>query len=158
MQVLGEVPAELALTRESDDSLQSQAARVGEAVLVRLLELLGEAMEGVRAGADPRTTLELSLVKACKPELDSSTRALLARIERLERERAGPGSPAQRAPAATEQPGRGAPAGSGQEVPPGAAGPPSPEQGHAGASAAPPSPGRAGSAADGTEPPAAAEA
>jgi len=86
VQVLGEVPAELALTRESDDSLQSQAARVGEAVLVRLLELLGEAMEGVRAGADPRTTLELSLVKACRPELDSSTRALLARIERLERE------------------------------------------------------------------------
>jgi DNA polymerase-3 subunit gamma/tau len=41
----------------------------------------------MRAGADPRTRLELALVKAAKPEVDSSTRALLARIERLERER-----------------------------------------------------------------------
>ena len=48
----------------------------------------GEAMEGVRAGADPRTRLELALVKAARPEVDGSTRALLARIERLEGARA----------------------------------------------------------------------
>jgi len=52
--------------------------------VVRLLELLGEAMEGIRAGADPRTRLELGLVKAARPEIDSSLKALLARIERLE--------------------------------------------------------------------------
>jgi DNA polymerase III subunit gamma/tau len=38
----------------------------------------------VRAGADARTRLELALVKAARPEVDASTRALLARIERLE--------------------------------------------------------------------------
>jgi DNA polymerase-3 subunit gamma/tau len=38
----------------------------------------------VRAGADPRTQLELALVKAAAPQADGSTRALLARIERLE--------------------------------------------------------------------------
>jgi DNA polymerase III subunit gamma/tau len=43
----------------------------------------------VRAGADARTRLELALVKAAKPEVDSSTPALLGRIERLERERGG---------------------------------------------------------------------
>jgi DNA polymerase-3 subunit gamma/tau len=57
---------------------------VDHAAVVRLLELLGEAMEAVRAGADARTRLELALVKAAKPEVDGSMRALLARIERLE--------------------------------------------------------------------------
>ena len=87
VQSLGEVPAELSLTPETDAALGAQAERVDHAVVVRMLELLGEAMEGVRAGADPRTRLELALVKAAKPEVDGSTRALLARIERLERDR-----------------------------------------------------------------------
>jgi DNA polymerase-3 subunit gamma/tau len=84
VQTLGEVPAELSLTPEADAALQAQAERVEEAVVVRLLEALGAALEGVRAGGDPRTRLELALVKAAKPAVDSSMRALLARIERLE--------------------------------------------------------------------------
>jgi DNA polymerase-3 subunit gamma/tau len=85
VQVLGEVPAELSLTPEADAALGEQARRVDHATVVRVLELLGEAMEGVRAGADARTRLELALVKAARPQTDGSTRALLARIERLER-------------------------------------------------------------------------
>jgi DNA polymerase-3 subunit gamma/tau len=81
---VGEVPPELSLTPEADLALKAQAERVDARVLVRMLELLGEAMEAVRAGADARTRLELSLVKASKPELDSSMSALLARLERLE--------------------------------------------------------------------------
>ena len=84
VQTLGEVPDELSLTPEADDALGAQAARVDRATVVRLLELLGEAMEAVRAGADARTRLELALVKAARPEVDGSMRALLARIERLE--------------------------------------------------------------------------
>jgi len=84
VQTLGEVPGELSLTREADEALGAQAQRVDHALVVRLLELLGAAMEAVRAGADARTRLELALVKAAKPAVDASVRALLARIERLE--------------------------------------------------------------------------
>ncbi len=84
VQTLGRVPDELSLTPEADAALGEQAARVDHATVVRLLELLGEAMEAVRAGADARTRLELALVKAARPEVDGSLRALLARIERLE--------------------------------------------------------------------------
>jgi DNA polymerase-3 subunit gamma/tau len=87
VQTLGEVPAELSLTPEADAALKSQAERVDHATVVRLLELLGGAMEAVRAGADPRTRLELALVKAARPQVDSSLRALLDRIERLESDR-----------------------------------------------------------------------
>ncbi|MCW2971490.1 MAG: dnaX [Solirubrobacterales bacterium] len=85
VQTLGELPEELSLTPEADAALSAQAARIDHGVVVRLLELLGEAMEAVRAGADARTRLELALVKAARPEVDGSLRALLMRIERLER-------------------------------------------------------------------------
>jgi DNA polymerase-3 subunit gamma/tau len=84
VQALDEVPPELSLTAEADQVLREQAARVGHDQVLRLLELLGEAMEGIRAGADARTRLELALVKAARPELDGSLKALLSRIERLE--------------------------------------------------------------------------
>ena len=101
---LGAVPAELSLTPEADHALAEQALRCPPASVVRLLELLGEAMEGVRAGADPRTRLELALVKAARPALDGTLSALLARIERLE----GAGSAARGlAPARSDAPSSG---------------------------------------------------
>ncbi len=102
VQALGELPAELSLTPESDAALLEQAGRVDHATVVSVLELLGEALEAIRAGADARTRLELALVKAARPALDSSMRALLGRIERLERGgpvEGGSGGVAQSAPA-----------------------------------------------------------
>ena len=107
VQVLGCVPEELSLTPEADAALDAQAQRVDHATVVRLLELLGEAMEAVRAGADARTRLELALVKAARPHTDTSMRALLARIERLEQGAPAPppeSAPAQEAPAAGVEP------------------------------------------------------
>jgi DNA polymerase-3 subunit gamma/tau len=88
---LGEVPAELHMTPDRDARLAEQAGRVGRADVVRLLELLAAALAGIKDGAEARTQLELALVKAASPELDPSTKALMARIERLEAALAGRG-------------------------------------------------------------------
>jgi DNA polymerase-3 subunit gamma/tau len=85
VQTLGSMPAELSVTPELDAALCEQAGRISRAAVVRVLELLAGALEAVKAGADPRTQVELALVKAATPEVDASTAALQARIERLER-------------------------------------------------------------------------
>ena len=84
VQTLGEVPAELRLTPDRDERLAEQAARVPGSSLVRLLDLLAEALRTVKDGADARTRLEAALVKAAAPEVDPAARALMARVERLE--------------------------------------------------------------------------
>jgi DNA polymerase-3 subunit gamma/tau len=84
VQTLGEVPPQVAMTPDHDLRLAEQAARVPGPAVIRLLDLLAAGMKAVRDGADARTQLELALVKAATPEVDAGTRALLARIERLE--------------------------------------------------------------------------
>jgi DNA polymerase-3 subunit gamma/tau len=90
VQVLGEVPAELRVTPERDRRLAEQAQALSRTDAVRLLDLVSGALEATANGAQARIQLELVLVKAAAPELDPSTQALQARIERLEAgERAG---------------------------------------------------------------------
>ncbi|MDW5598860.1 DNA polymerase III subunit gamma/tau, partial [Conexibacter stalactiti] len=84
VQVLGGVPAELRLTPERDERLAAQAGQLGRQDVVRLLDLLSVALDALANGAQARIQLELALVKAAAPEVDPSTRALLARIDRLE--------------------------------------------------------------------------
>jgi len=89
VQILGAVPAELRLTPERDARLAAQAAALGRQDVVRLLDLLSEALEALASGAQARIQLELALVKAAAPEVDPSAKALLARIDRLEGRLAG---------------------------------------------------------------------
>jgi DNA polymerase III subunit gamma/tau len=112
VQTLGEVPAELRLTPERDERLADQARRIPPQSVVRVLDLLAEAMRTVKEGADARTRLETALVKAATPQVDPSARALAARLERLEaggpapappRPQAQPAAPAP-APAAAPEP------------------------------------------------------
>jgi DNA polymerase-3 subunit gamma/tau len=84
VQTLGEVPHELRLTPDRDERLAEQAGRIPGPSLVRLLDLLAEALRTVKDGADARTRLEAALVKAAAPEVDPAARALMARVERLE--------------------------------------------------------------------------
>ena len=84
VQTLGEVPSQLRMTTERDARLADQAARLTGADSVRLLDLLAAGMRLAKDGADAQTQLEVALVKAAAPEVDPSTRALLARLERME--------------------------------------------------------------------------
>ncbi|HWH94020.1 MAG TPA: DNA polymerase III subunit gamma/tau, partial [Baekduia sp.] len=84
VQTLGEVPSQLAMTAERDARLSDQARRLSGADSVRLLDLLAAGMRLAKDGADAQTQLEVALVKAAAPEVDPSTRALLARLERVE--------------------------------------------------------------------------
>ena len=89
------MPAELRVTPERDERLLAQAQALAETDAVRLLDLVAAALEATANGAQARIQLELVLVKAAAPEVDPSTAALLARIERLEAG-AGRGRPAPR--------------------------------------------------------------
>jgi DNA polymerase III subunit gamma/tau len=105
VQTLGEVPPELRLTPDRDERLAEQAARIPGSSLVRLLDLLAEALRTVKDGADARTRLEAALVKAAAPEVDPAARALMARVERLEAALArGDSPPVAPTPLRAEQP------------------------------------------------------
>jgi DNA polymerase III subunit gamma/tau len=104
VQVLGEVPAELRLTPERDARLAAQAEGLGRQDVVRLLDLLSDALEALASGAQARIQLELALVKAAAPEVDPSARALLARIDRLETQVAGGAAAAQAPPSPPVEP------------------------------------------------------
>jgi DNA polymerase III subunit gamma/tau len=93
VQTLGEVPEELKVTAEQDERLAEQAHRVGGAAVVRLLDLVANALRAMKDGADARTQLELALIKAARPEHDPSLRALMARLERLEGRGSAPPPP-----------------------------------------------------------------
>ena len=84
VQVLEEIPEELRVTPERDARLLAQAQAIAGTDVVRLLELVAAALEATANGAQARIQLELILIKAAAPEVDPSTKALLARIERLE--------------------------------------------------------------------------
>jgi DNA polymerase-3 subunit gamma/tau len=97
----GAVPTEIALTPDHDARLATQAGMLGPAVLVRLLDLLAQALIAVRAGSDARTQLELATVRAAKPDLDPAAAAFNARLERLEGSAGKPAAPLAAQPAST---------------------------------------------------------
>jgi DNA polymerase III subunit gamma/tau len=101
IQALGELPAELRVTPEQDERLVAQAQTVKPIDVVRLLDLIAAALRAMKDGADARTQLDLTLVKAAEPAHDPSAKALLARIERLEGRAPAPPPPRDPAEPAT---------------------------------------------------------
>jgi DNA polymerase III gamma/tau subunit len=94
---MNEVPESLPVTEETRGRLLEQAHQLPQATVLRLCDLLGEAIRDMRAGGDPRLPLELALVKATRPAADLSWDALSHRLELLEQRPAA-------APAASPKP------------------------------------------------------
>jgi DNA polymerase III subunit gamma/tau len=109
VKMLEEVPEEIRVTPERDERLFTQAQQLAGTDVVRLLDLVSAALEATANGAQPRIQLELVLIKATAPEVDPSTAALLARIERLEAAIAGQAPAPAAAPAARPAPAPAAP-------------------------------------------------
>jgi DNA polymerase III gamma/tau subunit len=84
VQHMGEVPETLPVTEETRERLRAQANQLGEATVIRLVDLLAVAVEDMRQGGDPRLPLELALVKVTRPGADLSRESLAYRLDQLE--------------------------------------------------------------------------
>jgi DNA polymerase III subunit gamma/tau len=84
VQHMGEVPDSLPVTEETRERLRSQANQLGEATVIRLIDLLAVAVDDMRQGGDPRLPLELALVKVTRPGADLSRESISYRLELLE--------------------------------------------------------------------------
>jgi DNA polymerase-3 subunit gamma/tau len=93
-QTTGEVPTTFVVTATDTARMQSQAAAINPANLIRTIDELANALTAVREGDDARLAVEIALLKAARPDLDSDTASLLRRIERLENGGARPAGPA----------------------------------------------------------------
>jgi DNA polymerase III subunit gamma/tau len=100
VQHMGEVPESLPVTEETRERLRGQANQLGEATVLRLIDLLAVAVEDMRQGGDPRLPLELALVKVTRPGADLSRESVAYRLEQLEQRLAG-GAPQTHAPEPT---------------------------------------------------------
>jgi DNA polymerase-3 subunit gamma/tau len=97
VQHVGDVPQSLPITEETRSRLREQANQLGEAEVIRLVDLLAVAIDDARQGGDPRLPLELALVKVSRPAADLSRESIAYRLERLESNRHAP------APSATAE-------------------------------------------------------
>jgi DNA polymerase III subunit gamma/tau len=83
-QHLGDVSESAATSEEARERLRAQATQLGEATVLRLVDLLAVAVDDMRQGGDPRLPLELALVKVTRPASDLSRESIAFRLERLE--------------------------------------------------------------------------
>jgi len=98
------------LTEADRAAAADHAERLRPAAITRALEVLGTALVDMRQAPDPRIPLEVALVRITRQDSDTSTDALLARIERLEaavRDGSGGDLPAMAAPAVSDAPSSG---------------------------------------------------
>jgi DNA polymerase-3 subunit gamma/tau len=110
-QHLGDVSETVAASEEARERMRAQANQLGEATVLRLIDLLAVAVDDMRQGADPRLPLELALVKVTRPASDLARESIAFRLERLEQGTApAVAPPAPSAPATAAAPTTASPA------------------------------------------------
>ncbi|ATY15395.1 DNA polymerase III subunit gamma and tau [Amycolatopsis sp. AA4] len=93
---------ERGLVNAPDDELKrmtEQAEKLGPATLSRYADIVHSGLLEMRGATSPRLVLELLCARMLLPSVTEAEKALLARIERLERRPAGAPAPAGAAPA-----------------------------------------------------------
>ncbi|MCL4473852.1 MAG: DNA polymerase III subunit gamma/tau [Actinobacteria bacterium] len=116
LQQLDDYPAGIITAADEDLSrLRGQARLLAPNRVVRFIELLADALAGMKRGSDARLQLELSFIKMTRPEVDLSTKSIQERLERLER-RQPSGNEGHEAADAAPGMGRDEPAAAGSEV------------------------------------------
>ena len=106
-------PELCAVSGPSLERFRAVAEAMGLARVVRSMEILGHALVDMREAPDAQVVLEIGVVRAVRPDLDSGMEALSERVSVLERAQSG--APAFPRPAAS--PARGGPAESDDGVP-----------------------------------------
>ncbi|HSH60688.1 MAG TPA: DNA polymerase III subunit gamma/tau, partial [Acidimicrobiales bacterium] len=79
-------PGLVGLSDTARERVEAQGRRLGAPGLVRAMESLGQAQVDMREALDPRTCLETAMVRLAHPDADVSPAALLARLERPEKQ------------------------------------------------------------------------
>lgn len=74
----------LTVTEDELEKLREQAAQTTLAGILHALDVLQETVDRMNRGGNKRVELEMSLIRLCAKELDTSNEALLRRIEALE--------------------------------------------------------------------------
>jgi DNA polymerase III subunit gamma/tau len=100
---------------EQQERLRALGAALGNAVLVRVLEMIGKSVVDMRGtdAADPRLVLEIALVRLTRRDAAAPVDALVERLDKLERAVAelragggtGPSAPPIAAPESSRSPG-----------------------------------------------------
>ena len=74
----------ISLPEETIDLLKQQAETIDTNNLIRILNILSEAQDGMKISSNPRVLLEVTMMKIAQPMFDESKEALIKRIENLE--------------------------------------------------------------------------
>ncbi len=77
-------PELLQVPKSRVETISIQALRLGAAMAVRAMEVLGTALVDMRHAPDPRLLLEVAVVRLASPALDDSMATLMARLMTLE--------------------------------------------------------------------------